>query len=409
MDNMDNMDPIYQNNTKEFVYQGSREVRDDFPGNKKDILIIVFLSAIGLYLIVSIIIYFASYIIKNKGDAIAEEFLKELERKETDKNYFFMDPNIPNASAGKSPKATEAYKNLEKDYNSLFDDINNKNDRREKNNYLIKTPIATPITTPVSIIEPTPDMRYSNEFNNMKGYNSDKNYISPPIHSHNNQIKSYIKDNTEYDHRVSGSTCSSAASVTNLLTKDSHKSDELSPNIDEIRPRTSSESRSKHIKRPPRNIDNEKRSSLERDRNRANSNEENRNKVYYNETSRNMVYSNEPNRNRVYLNEPNRNRSNSYQQTSNIQQAHPSILLHKSTTNRSSQIRFGLGNQKSPSSQPLINYNDPLPPSIPPRQNREYYVSSSHNSNYPCPPPPSQRNPLQRSPEPYGVNINSRY
>lgn len=295
-----------------------------------------------------------------------------MEKRDNEENHFFMNPNIPNTYNGQSPKAAEAYKNLEKDYNSIWDDMDKKKGkRRDTNSY----PIKTPITTPVSFIEPTPDMRYSNDFSK-NGYNSPGNdYGSPPIPSYGGQLKSLIRESTdmpEYNRRISGSTTSSTASVTNLITKD-NKSEETNPNIDEVRPRTSSESRrSRNIKRPPRNLSNEVRT-------------------------------------RASSVDSNRSRANSNQQIPIIQVRPPSVL-HKNTSNtvkRSSQIRFSIDNQKvkSPNNQPLLNYTEPSrPPSIPIRQTFEYQIPSNISS-----PPPSQRNPIQRISEQHGINLNSRY
>jgi len=72
--------------------------QDDFSKQlvSKDLLITIFLSAIGLYIIVSALIYFSSYFIKSKNDNIIEHFFEETfdNNKKKEENQFYMDPSI---------------------------------------------------------------------------------------------------------------------------------------------------------------------------------------------------------------------------------------------------------------------------------------------------------------------------
>jgi len=115
--------------------------------NRGTIILIIFLGVLGVYLIISLLIYVASFFIKSKNDEIAEEFLNQVNKQ----NQFYLDPKF-----NKSPMVKEIedkYKKSENDNKDENEDIwENFIVTGKKNNVGInvKKNEEYPITTPVS-------------------------------------------------------------------------------------------------------------------------------------------------------------------------------------------------------------------------------------------------------------------
>jgi len=206
--------------------------QDDFSKQlvSKDLLITIFLSAIGLYIIVSALIYFSSYFIKSKNDNIIEHFFEETfdNNKKKEENQFYMDPSIH-----KNPQVKRDFN--EKDNINDYDNIWEKSSPAIKNTELKVNvdnnnyPITTPV--PASPMVTSPKQR------------NDIGYCIPPTNYNNQRKQDYNESpGVEYGHHQSDST-SSATSMTNLIPKDHKGSNDSYNEIDEVRPRTTSENR----------------------------------------------------------------------------------------------------------------------------------------------------------------------
>ncbi|ORY52755.1 hypothetical protein LY90DRAFT_670418 [Neocallimastix californiae] len=254
--------PVYQGSTGgQIISSGnsrSSDVTTSVMGNdelsnksvNRDLLLVVFLSAIGLYIIISLIIYVSSYFIKSKNDDIIEDFLVGTEKdKKKNENHFYMDPLIHKSHAKK--KNLELKDDIEFNSRDDYENIWEKNASPgkykdikihvDKNNYPITTPIpATPKTSSLLQIE--------SEFNSpLVNYNSQKN-----------EIKELPK--IKYEPHSTNSSRSSSASINRLISKEQNRTSKVHINdindIHEIRPRTYSENKttrtSKNYYRPPR-------------------------------------------------------------------------------------------------------------------------------------------------------------
>jgi len=235
-------------------------------------LIVVFLSAIGLYLIVSIIIYFSSYIIKSKNDDIVEEFIVETQKdKKKEENQFFMDPAIHKTPAIKQAlDLNEEFKlNLKDDYDNIWEkNAAPKNEIKihvDKNNYPITTPIiASPmINSPLTKNSPSPMISSPLQKNASPLISNDTGFSPPAVNYGIQKHEIEESQRMEYGHHTTNSTSSSVASETQLLSEEQKKiNEDFNNEIDEFRPRTTSENR-KHEKprnyhRPPRSENEDK-------------------------------------------------------------------------------------------------------------------------------------------------------
>jgi len=226
--------------------------------DKGSLLLIIFLGAIGLYIVISGIIYFSSYIIKSKNDDLEEEFYKEFSKEKKEGNQFFMDPAIHKSPAIKSAEAEEGknYKKLDNrdDYDQIWESfiVTGKSDDIEVNANKTRHSYPSPITTPVSPVTPIIPSPLQRSFTS-DGFNSPKGdfEVSSTVNAKKSDPKRERSESSQrsYGHRESNSTSSSTASISNLIPKHQQKSNEIY-NKEDIRSRNHSEN--KNIQRPPR-------------------------------------------------------------------------------------------------------------------------------------------------------------
>jgi len=173
--------------------------------NRGTIILIIFLGVLGVYLIISLLIYVASFFIKSKNDEIAEEFLNQVNKQ----NQFYLDPKFNKSPMVKEREIEDKYKKTEnKDEN---EDIWENFIVTGKNNNVginIKKNEEYPITTPVSPVMSKTASPLQKSYPN-------ENYIIPG--SRENGIN-LTNEPTNYVSRESNST-SSSTSITNLIPK----------------------------------------------------------------------------------------------------------------------------------------------------------------------------------------------
>jgi len=144
--------------------------------DKKTIAIIVFGSVITLYLVISAIIYIASYIVRNKEDDLTEDFYKEITKEKKENNQFFMDPALHKSPVIKAAAEKEegSYQKIDNrdDYDHIWDNIivTGKKDDIEID---VNKRKEYPPTTPITPISPSPlQQSFTNESYNIIRDNS---------------------------------------------------------------------------------------------------------------------------------------------------------------------------------------------------------------------------------------------
>ncbi|OUM67232.1 hypothetical protein PIROE2DRAFT_58916 [Piromyces sp. E2] len=199
----------YLSNNRDSTSPLERTIGKD---EKSNVIIIVFGGVISLYIIVSAIIYIASFVVKNKEDDLTEDFYKEITKEKKDNNQFFMDPALHKSpvikAATENEEGTFQKMDNKDDYDHIWDNyiVTGKTDDIEIDVNKRKEYPSTPITP----ISPSPlQQSFTNESYNVATRNN-----------------SDVAQKRNIGHRESNSTSSSTASVSNLIPKNQKKANE---------------------------------------------------------------------------------------------------------------------------------------------------------------------------------------
>jgi len=214
------------------------EINDD---NRQTVILYVFIGVVGAYVVISLVIYIASYFIKSKNDEIAEEFMKQMNKQ----NQFYMDPKFSRSPMVNSNEMEEKNKYNENDdiwenyiVTGKKADIEISNVKKN-DDYPITTPVSPSPLMPSPMI-PSPMMPSPLQ----NTYSNDKLLVPIPkkenginirkAYNENIRRKSFndsYKENAthepiNYISRASNSTSSSTASIAHLIPKHKKSTEE---------------------------------------------------------------------------------------------------------------------------------------------------------------------------------------
>jgi len=215
---------------------GLFEINDN---NRGKVILYVFIGVVGAYLIISLVIYIASFFIKSKNDEIAEEFMKQINKQ----NQFYMDPKFGKSPMVNTNEMEEKHKYNENDdiwenyiVTGKKDDIGI-NNMKKNDDYPITAPVSPSPLMPSPMMPSPLQKTYAsdkllvpkkeNGINIQKGLNIRKSF-------NENYKENGINLSSEpinYISRASNSTSSSTASIAHLIPKHKKSTEESFQNV----------------------------------------------------------------------------------------------------------------------------------------------------------------------------------